>query len=117
MPTKNNKSSSSRSKARKGAKKAEGQQGTPDTQMERLKIEQANEDALLEEAIKLAAAEKEALDAAAAEQKEQNEKEAATMNANMDTSQLRNISLFQISYEHILLDTILSTLELCCQSA
>lgn len=45
----------------------------PDLQMERLKIdkdsqkEKADEDAALEEAIKLAAAEKEALDAAAAE--------------------------------------------------
>jgi hypothetical protein len=69
--------SKKKSKARKGAKKAEGQQGAPDTQRERLKIDQADEDALLEEAIKLAAAEKEALDAAAAQQKEQNEKEAA----------------------------------------
>jgi hypothetical protein len=75
------KKKSSRPKAaRRGDKKAEGQQGTPDTQMERLKIaddSQADEDALLEEAIKLAAAEKESLDAAAAEQKEQDKKVAA----------------------------------------
>jgi hypothetical protein len=74
--------SKKKSKARKGGKKMkeEGQrqqQGAPEAQMERLKIaddSQADEDALLEEAIKLAAAEKEALDAAADEQKEQNEK-------------------------------------------
>jgi hypothetical protein len=105
--------------ARRGDEKAEGQQGqgTPDTEMERLKIaddSQADEDAFLEEAIKLAAAEKEALDAAAAQQKEQDKKWQRNMKmiANMDTSQLRTISLFQISYEHILLDALLSTLEL-----
>jgi hypothetical protein len=76
MPPKKKKSSRPKA-ARRGDKKEEGQQGTPDTQMERLKIaddSQADEDAFLEEAIKLAAAEKEALDAAAAQQKEQNEK-------------------------------------------
>jgi len=66
MPSKKK---SSRIKARKGSKKEE-QQETPDTQMERLKIDdtEADEDALLEEAIKLAAAEKEALEAAVAEE-------------------------------------------------
>jgi hypothetical protein len=79
MPSKK-KSSSSRNKARKGGMKAEEQQETPDMQMERLKIDdnfQADEDTLLEEAIKLAAAEKEELDAAAVEQKEQDKKVAA----------------------------------------
>jgi hypothetical protein len=76
--------SKKKSKARKGVKKKEeeGQQqgqGAPEAQMERLKIaddSQADEDVLLEKAIKLAAAEKEALDAAAAEQKEQKKKVA-----------------------------------------
>ena len=73
MPSKKKKKKD-RGKTKKAAKKAE-EQGTLDTQMERLKIDQdsrthAEEDALLEEAIKLAAAEKEEMDATAAERKE-----------------------------------------------
>jgi len=66
----------SRGKAKKMAKKAEQkqeaatQQGALDEQMERLKIERSDEAALLDEAIKLAAAEKEALDVVGAEQEE-----------------------------------------------
>ena len=66
----------SRGKGKKASKMFDGkkegqQQGTLDAQMERLNIDEdsqtnADEDALLEEAIKLAAAEKEALDAVAA---------------------------------------------------
>eukprot|EP00985_Skeletonema_marinoi_P003983 scaffold1742_cov150-Skeletonema_marinoi.AAC.2 len=70
MPSKKKKKSS-RDKARKGSsrKKKEGQEkhGTPDKQMERLNIDDDTEVALLDEAIKLAAAEKEALKAAIAE--------------------------------------------------
>jgi hypothetical protein len=83
MPYKKN-----NNKARKGAKKAKEQQGTPDTQMQRLKIDedssQADEDALLEKAIKLAAAEKEALEAATTEQDEQSKKSAATYDNGCD---------------------------------
>ena len=70
------KKSHHRGKARRGGnskKVGEKKDEAPDLQMERLKIdkdsqkEKADEDAALEEAIKLAAAEKEALDAAAAE--------------------------------------------------
>ena len=72
MPSKKKKG---RGKAKKAAKKAEEQLGTLDTQMERLKIDEdstnADEDALLEEAIKLAAAEKEEMDAADAKKEEQ----------------------------------------------
>jgi len=81
-------SSKKKSKARKVAKKAKEQQGMPDTKMQRLKIDvdddensQADEDALLEEAIKLAAAEKEALEAAAAE-KEETSKRLAQKHGN-----------------------------------
>ena len=59
-------------------RKADEQQSSLDTQMERLKIDKdedsqtnADEDALLEEAIKLAAAEKDQLDAASAEKEGQ----------------------------------------------
>jgi hypothetical protein len=68
MPSKKKTSGWSK-KGRKAANMVEEQQETPDAQMERLKIDEdteADEDALLEEAIKLAAAEKEALDAEAA---------------------------------------------------
>ena len=73
MPSKKKKS-----KGRgKAAKKADEQRSL-DTQMERLKIDKeedsqtnADEDALLEEAIKLAAAEKEEMDAESAEKEEQ----------------------------------------------
>jgi hypothetical protein len=80
MPSKKKKSSS-RNKARKGGKKAEEEQGTPDAQMQRLKIEdsQADEDALLEKAIQLAATEKEALKAADAKKEETNRKLARNM--------------------------------------
>eukprot|EP00984_Skeletonema_dohrnii_P031601 scaffold24269_cov142-Skeletonema_dohrnii-CCMP3373.AAC.6 len=70
MPSKKKKKSS-RGKARKGSnsKKKEGQEqhGTLDKQMERLNIDDDTEVALLDEAIKLAAAEKEALESAIAE--------------------------------------------------
>eukprot|EP00986_Skeletonema_menzelii_P005313 scaffold1907_cov142-Skeletonema_menzelii.AAC.3 len=72
MPSKTKKNKA-RSKA---AKKADEQQRTLETQMERLKTNDdsqtnADEDALLEEAIKLAAAEKEELEATAAEKEGQ----------------------------------------------
>jgi hypothetical protein len=74
MPSKTKKG---RGKARKAVRKADEQQRSMDTQMERLKIDKdedsrtnADEDALLEEAIKLAAAEKDQLDAASAEKEE-----------------------------------------------
>ncbi len=74
MPSKKKKKSKGRGKA---AKKADEQQRSLDMQMERLKIDKdedsqtnADEDALLEDAIKLAAAEKEALDAEAAEKED-----------------------------------------------
>ena len=79
MPSKKKKKSKGRGKA---AKKVDEQQKSLDTQMERLKIDKdedsqtnVDEDALLEEAIKLAAAEKDELDAASAEKEE---KELAT---------------------------------------
>ena len=75
MPSKKKKKSKGRGKA---AKKADEQQRSLDTQMERLKIDKdedsqtnADEDALLEEAIKLAAAENDELDAASAEKEGQ----------------------------------------------
>jgi hypothetical protein len=74
MPSKK-KSSSRQSRARKGVKKEEVvEKGAPEAKMERLKIDdnsQADEDAILEEAIKLAAAGKEALDAVVAKREEQ----------------------------------------------
>jgi hypothetical protein len=74
MPSKK-KSSSRQSRARKGVKKEEEvEKGAPEAKMERLKIDDnshADEDAILEEAIKLAAAEKEALDAVVAKKEEQ----------------------------------------------
>ena len=76
MPSKKKKK---KSKGRgKAAKKADEQQRSLDTQMERLKIDKdgdsqnnADEDALLEEAINLAAAEKEEMDATAAEKNDE----------------------------------------------
>ena len=75
MPSKKKKKST---KGRgKAVRKADEQQRSLDTQMERLKIDKdedsqtnADEDALLEEAIKLGAAEKDELDAASAEKEE-----------------------------------------------
>jgi hypothetical protein len=73
MPSKKKKKSS-RGKVRKGVSnkdKEEEKFEIPDAQMQRLKIDedfQSDDDALLEKAIKLAAAEKSALEAAAAEQ-------------------------------------------------
>ena len=71
MPSKKKKKSKGRGKA---VRKADEQQRSLDTQTERLKIDKdedsqtnGDEDALLEEAIKLAAAEKDELDAASAE--------------------------------------------------
>ena len=86
MPSK--KKNSRGGKARKGAnnkkveeKKKEAE--TPDAQMQRLKIGgddfQADEDAALEEAIKVAAAEKEALDAANAENEKAITKKATNL--------------------------------------
>ena len=76
MPSKKKNKSKGRGKS---AKKAGKQGGSLDTQMEQLKIDKdvedaqtnADEDALLEEAIKLAAAEKEEMDAAASEKEEE----------------------------------------------
>jgi hypothetical protein len=92
--------SQKKSKAKKGAKKKEEggqQQGqeAPEAQMERLKIaddSQADEVALLEKAIKLAAAEKEALETLRPLNKRSRTKkwqQNMMMNAYMDTSQLR----------------------------
>ena len=72
MPSKKKKKSS-RGKARKGSnskKRNEGeeQHGTPDKQMERLNIDDDTEVALLDEAIKLATAEEEALESKAIEE-------------------------------------------------
>ena len=74
MPSKKKKKSKG---GRKAAKKVEKQGELLDKQMERLKIDKdedsqtnADEDALLEEAIKFAAAEKEKMDAATAEKEE-----------------------------------------------
>ena len=72
MPSKKKKKSS-RGKARKGSNsnnKKEEKHGTPGTPMERLNIDDDTEVALLDEAIKLAAAEKKAMKAAVAEKEE-----------------------------------------------
>jgi hypothetical protein len=71
MPSKKKKSSS-RNKARKGGNKTKEKLEIPDAQMQRLKIDdsQADEDALLEKAIKLAAAEETALAAKSEETSE-----------------------------------------------
>ena len=97
------KKSHHRGKARRGGnskKVGEKKDEAPDLQMERLKIdkdsqkEKADEDAALEEAIKLAAAEKEPLDAAAAEIERSMTEKKATKRSElcsvfMDTSQRR----------------------------
>jgi hypothetical protein len=75
MPSKKKKKKKSKGRG-KAVKKADGQQGSLDTQMERLKIDDVDshtydEDALLEEAIKFATAEKEIMDAATAEKEEE----------------------------------------------
>jgi len=76
MATKKKKKKKGRGKAKKAEQNQEAakQMETPDKQMERLNIDDDTDDALLDEAIKLAAAEKEALEAAAAEQEERADK-------------------------------------------
>ncbi len=91
MPSKKKKKGGGKSKKtvkKLGGKKVEQSQRTLDTQMERLKIDEdsqtnADEEALLEEAIKRAAAEKEALDAAATErEKDQTVRSLITNHSN-----------------------------------
>eukprot|EP00984_Skeletonema_dohrnii_P030057 scaffold21168_cov141-Skeletonema_dohrnii-CCMP3373.AAC.7 len=76
MATKKKKKQKGRGKAKKAEQNQEvaKQMETPDKQMERLNIDDDTEVALLDEAFKLAAAEKEALEAAVAEQEERADK-------------------------------------------
>eukprot|EP00986_Skeletonema_menzelii_P006592 scaffold2515_cov142-Skeletonema_menzelii.AAC.2 len=100
MPSKKKNKSKGRGKA---AKKADRQQGTLDTQMERLKIEKKcqtnadeDENALLEEAIKLATSEKEKMDTAAAEKEEQ--LEVCNHGHYVETEEDKVIRMFTITF-------------------
>ena len=100
MPSKKNKNSKGRGKA---AKKIEKQGESLDTQMEQMKIDEdsqtnMDEDALLEEAIKLAAAEKEEMDAAAAEKEEEQLKVCHHGNAVETKELVYFINLFTKSF-------------------
>ena len=112
MPSK--KKSHHRGKARKGAnnkkveeKKKEAE--TPDVQMQRLKIGgddfQADEDAALEEAIKVAAAQKEALDAANAENEKAITKKATNLIIRAD--QCRHG--YFVTDEHVIVEDFANT--------
>eukprot|EP00985_Skeletonema_marinoi_P013494 scaffold6708_cov153-Skeletonema_marinoi.AAC.5 len=71
MATKKKKKGRGKAKKAEQNQEAAKQMETPDKQMERLNIDDDTEVALLDEAIKLAAAEKEALEAAVAEEQEE----------------------------------------------
>jgi len=117
MPSKKKKSSS-RNKARKGGNKTKEKLEIPDAQMQRLKIDdsQADEDALLEKAIKLAAAEETAL-AAKSEETSENWQRNMAMDAITGGSKQKITALLQISPKHLFLATSLSRETLKWESA